>query len=85
VFFRSPSFRRKASPFYGDCLWQACVKVRDGTVFFALAQVVARSGSRGGLAVRVSRTLATKLPTRVRILGVAIFSRVDSKRSEAAL
>jgi len=30
--------------------------------------------SRGGLAVRVPGTLASKPPTRVRILGVAIFS-----------
>jgi len=39
--------------------------------------------SRGGLAVRVPSTLATKTTTRVRILGVAICSRVDSKRSES--
>jgi len=39
--------------------------------------------SRGGRVVRVLSTLATKPPTRVRILGVAIFSWVDAKRSES--
>jgi len=38
--------------------------------------------SSGGLAVRVPSTPTTKPLTRVRILGVAIFSLVDSKRSE---
>jgi len=44
---------------------------------------LSRYWSRGGLAVRVPSTLATKAPIRVRILGVAICSRVDSKRSES--
>jgi len=33
---------------------------------------------RDGLALRVPRTLAKKPPTRVRILGVAIFSGLTS-------
>jgi len=43
---------------------------------------VAVRKSRDGLAVRVPSTLATKPPARVRMLVVAIFSRVNSKCSE---
>jgi len=50
-----------------------------GTSFSALLR-----SCRGGLAVRVPSTLARKLPTRVRILGVEFCSQVDSKRSESS-
>jgi len=42
-----------------------------------------RTSNISGLVVRVPSTLATELSIRNRILGMVIFSRIDSKRSES--